>query len=84
MQAVSSRDVLIITAAAAAGASLTATLWARRSRRPHNDTGVSARDQVEELHRAYRDRAAPPAGLATPALHHALEPTAPAARRPSA
>ncbi|MFF0206194.1 hypothetical protein [Streptomyces sp. NPDC005017] len=61
MQAVSSREVLIITAAAA-GAALTARWCVCRGRRLRETTDAPARDRVEELHRAYRDRTLPSGG----------------------
>ncbi|MFE1437189.1 hypothetical protein [Streptomyces sp. NPDC058739] len=68
MQAVSSREVLIITAAAA-GAALTARWCVCRDRRVREAMDAPARDRVEELHRAYRDRTLPSGGSPTSVLY---------------
>ncbi|GGV45550.1 hypothetical protein GCM10010261_19930 [Streptomyces pilosus] len=69
MRATPLREVLIITAAAAAGAALTARWWSC-GRPPHSAPNVPAGDRVEELHWAFRDRTVPPADSPAQVLHH--------------
>ncbi|MGW3988447.1 hypothetical protein [Streptomyces sp. NPDC004830] len=70
MQAVPPREVMIITAAAAAGAALGARWWSSRARRPYADPDVPAPERVEELHRIFRDDAStPPADSPAQTLH---------------
>lgn len=91
MQAVPSREVMIITAAAAAGAALGARWWGSRERRPYTVTDVPAGERVEELHRVFRDDTTPsPADSPAQTLHrywnrlHPLQFAAPPAPAPTA
>ncbi|MFE5754652.1 hypothetical protein ACFQ7I_13275 [Streptomyces massasporeus] len=68
MQAISSREVLIITAAAA-GAALSAGWWANRRLGPDITTDVPDRDRVEELHAAFLDSTVPYAASGAVAAH---------------
>jgi type II secretory pathway predicted ATPase ExeA len=69
MQAVSSREVLIIAAAAAAGAGLTARWWARFGQRPQACAPGSAQHRVDDLHGAFRDLMQPSAHRPEEVLH---------------
>lgn len=90
MQAVPSREALIITAAAAAGAALGACWWSSRDRRPHALAEVPAGDRVEELHQVFRDHTTPPADSPAQTLHrywnrlHPLQFSGPPASAPTA
>jgi hypothetical protein len=68
MQAVSSRQVWIITAAAA-GAAWSVRWWVGRGDLPHIDADAPTRDRVEELHWAFRDRTVPSADSRADVLH---------------
>ncbi|MGW0917030.1 hypothetical protein ACWD1Z_35775 [Streptomyces sp. NPDC002784] len=69
MQAISSGQVWIITAAAA-GAAWSVRWWVGRCHLPHiDDADAPTRDRVEELHWAFRDRTVPSADAQADVLH---------------
>ncbi|MFI1002425.1 hypothetical protein ACIP10_26990 [Streptomyces galbus] len=90
MQVVSSREVLAITAAAAAGAACAARWWANRGAGSASPTAETVGDRVEELHLAFRDRTGPSPQTPEEVLRlywsqlHPLELDSPAGTRPVA
>ncbi|MGW0602278.1 hypothetical protein ACWD11_34985 [Streptomyces sp. NPDC002776] len=68
MQAISSDQVWIITAAAA-GAAWSVRWWVGRGHLPHIEANASTHDRVEELHWAFRDRTMPTADAQADVLH---------------
>ncbi|MEU3287466.1 hypothetical protein [Streptomyces longwoodensis] len=63
MRVISSREVLAVTVAAAAGAACAARWWAGRGVRSGPRAAGEAGDRVEELHLAFRDRVKASAGI---------------------
>ncbi|MEU3510431.1 hypothetical protein ABZ733_21495 [Streptomyces longwoodensis] len=63
MRVISSREVLAITVAAAAGAACAARWWAGHGVRSGTRAAEQVGDRVEELHLAFRDRAEASAGI---------------------
>ncbi|MET9114463.1 hypothetical protein ABZX38_09700 [Streptomyces longwoodensis] len=63
MRVIPSREVLAITAAAAAGAACAARWWAGRGVRSGPRAAGEVGDRVEELHLAFRDRAETSSGI---------------------
>ncbi|MCX4997757.1 hypothetical protein OG739_34250 [Streptomyces longwoodensis] len=63
MRVISSREVLAVTVAAAAGAACAARWWAGRGVRSGPRAAGEVGDRVEELHLAFRDRVKAAAGI---------------------